>query len=161
MKSVLAPFDDPIVKVHYLRLWRNETVVVFLYRKDWSRISVREGLPMLVEFCGKEFPTEILGTGEHHPFGRPSDGTKPSSFPVDGDQDYVDEATARIDWDNAIPSFLRDSILGDPVLLKAWQSLICAEMRDQINFIKSARKPSSQMDRQLAVIAKLRALGEQ
>jgi hypothetical protein len=158
MDCVLKPDSDPTVKC-FLRVWLCKwtgkiSYHVFMHPEEWRGISLWYGTPMHIR-CGQfKFPSLVAGGGEYFSWGLVESPEEVGFDLVSGDHDPV----ARVDWDAALPELVRDELMRDEQLLAAWKRQPVETIREQINVVRRARKASVQMDRQLALIAELRAL---
>jgi hypothetical protein len=151
--SSLAPRDDPKIACR-VRLWHGESVTVCVHPREWKCVAITGGTRMLVSCCGLVFPSEIRNCGEHYRYGRPS-GVRPLDFGVPTHGDY--EATARIDWELAIPDVLREGLERWADALETWQSLSCEQMRKELSFVFRAQSAGTTTERQLTLLNRLKA----
>ena len=143
-----APADDPVIQCE-VRLWEGKSVTVFVHPREWKRVAINLGVPMVISSCGITFTCMVANAGEHFRLGMVESVT-PQDFGVATHGDYA--ATARIDWAAAIPELLRMGLDGSPHLLAAWRSLSCQEMRAHISYVFRARRPGVVAERQLAIL---------
>jgi len=146
-----APSDDTIIPCE-VRLWQARSVTVFVHPREWKKVSIIMGVPMVVSSCGITFTCMVADCGEHYRMGM-VDSVSPQDFGVPTHGDYP--ATARIDWPSAIPDLLRSGLEGSPQLLSTWRSLSSAEMRSHLAYILRARRAGVIVERQLAVLRSL------
>lgn len=143
-----APQDDPTIPCK-VRLWQGGSVHAFVHPRDWSKVSFGGICPMIVTCLGVTFPCQVMSGGEHYRSGWARD-LDPTVFGVPTHGDYP--ATACIDWPAAIPDILRQGLEQSPTLHAAWRRLSCDQMRAHLARINRAQKPSTQTERQLAVL---------
>jgi len=143
-----APSDDPVIQCD-VRLWQGESVTVFIHPREWKRVVMNLGVPMVISSCGITFPCLVGNPGEHYSVGM-VEIVRPQDFGVPTHGDYA--GTARIDWPEAIPELLRMGLDGSPDLLAAWRSLSCQQMRAHISYVRRARRPGVIAERQLAIL---------
>jgi hypothetical protein len=93
--------------------------------------------------------------GEFYASSRPND-IKPSLFDLDDHGDY--DTMASVDWELAIPDQIYEALVSESELAEVWEGQTCATIREWLNSIARARKPSSRMERELRLIGKLREL---
>jgi len=148
-----APADDPVIPCE-VRLWEARSVIVFVHPREWKKVSINMGVPMVISSCGITFTCLVASCGEHFRIGH-VESVSPKDFGVPMHGDY--SGTARIDWPSAIPDLLRSGLDNSSPLLTAWKSLSSQEMRTHLSFILRARRPGVIAERQLALLRSLSA----
>ena len=154
MRSRFAPIDDEPIECQ-VRLWQGRSVIVFVHPKYRCRCGLFDGTPLRVRLAGREFQVVIMWGGEFYASSRPND-IKPSLFDLDDHGDY--DALASVDWELAIPDQIYEALVSESELAAVWEGQTCATIREWLNSIARARKPSSRMERELRLIGKLREL---
>jgi hypothetical protein len=154
MAVLFAPIDDEPIECR-VSLWQGKSVHVFVHPRYRSRIGLFDGIPLIVNLAGRSFDVNVGWGGDFYASGAPAE-IKPSYFDLDDHGEY--EAEAWVDWDTALPDQVYEALRRDPGLADVWRSQTCATIRDWLNTIARARKPSSRMERELQLVGKLRAL---
>ena len=132
-----------------MRLWQNESIVVFVHPREWKKISIIRWVPVVVTSRGVTFTCQLGNGGEFYSCSASID-LNPKVFGVPTHGDYP--ATARIDWPSATPDLLRTGLDSDPKLLASWKSLSSSEVRSRLAFILRARRTDVIEKRQLAML---------
>ena len=145
------PSDDPLIDCQ-VRLWKGESVCVFVHPREWKKVSITDGVPMSITCCGVTFHCRVSHIGEHYKIGMPKH-VDPRVFGVPTHGDYP--ATARIDWADALPAILKSSLESSEGLDFAWRSLPCEEMRSRLSHVFRARTPGTVLEREFQLLRKL------
>ena len=151
MDSRFAPVDDVAIECE-VRLWQGESIHVFVHPREWAKISLYGGVPLSVTCHGVDFHCFVMSCGEFYRSGTPSD-VVPSDFDLPGHGDYP--ATARIDWEKAIPAMVVSGFEKDQALVKGWKSLPLSEMRTRLSRVLRAQKSSTHIERSLELLRDL------
>ena len=154
MAVLFGPIDDEPIECQ-VRLWQGASVTVFVHPKYRKQFGLFDGTPLNVELAGRRFDCVIMWGGEFYASGSPRD-IKPSYFDLDDHGDY--DTFATVDWDAALPDQVFEALKRDPGLADVWCTQTSTTIREWLNVIARARKPSSRMERELQLIGKIRAL---
>ncbi|MBI5705614.1 MAG: hypothetical protein HZC36_01340 [Armatimonadetes bacterium] len=147
---MLAPKDDPEIPC-ILGMWFDNRASVYIHPEQWKLVSIRGGVPLRVRCEGQSMTCVAYHMGEHYKVATIDNETSQALGLSPGDYD----ATARIDWEQAIPEVLRDSLQESERARKRWCSMPVAEIRRMLSSIRAARKPSTSLERQLAAIREI------
>lgn len=142
---------EQLASIDMSNLVSGDAVAVFVHPNERKRVGFFDGIHLKVHFDAKTFESTVMFGGMFYACGLVSDISRSTFDLPDGDYD----ATASVNWELQIPECVAEGLRANPGRLETWRMLPIEMIREELNVIARARKASSRLEREMALLSKL------